>query len=92
VSAFVPSLQGQRDGVLRRREGARRKAGLFNTRLPSKGFQQMRTFAVRVRVATVFLIGRQPVHAVLAQNAMHGRTGDREAVKPLQIIGNLPWG
>ena len=42
-----------------------------------------------VRVAPVLLIRRQPVHAVLAQNAMHGRAGDRQAVKPLQVVGNL---
>src|SRR5262245_12532461 len=29
-----------------------------------------------VGVAPVFLIGRQPIHAVLAQNAMHRRGGD----------------
>jgi len=27
---------------------------------------------------------------VAAQNAMDGRTGDRQAVKPLQVIRNLP--
>ena len=43
-----------------------------------------------VRVPPVLLIRRQPVHAVPAQNAMHGGTGHRQAVKPLQIIGNLP--
>ena len=42
-----------------------------------------------VRVPPVFLIGRQPVHAVPAQNAMHRGTRDRQAVKPLQVIGNL---
>ena len=42
-----------------------------------------------VRVPPVLLIRRQPVHAVPAQNAMHGGTRHREAVKPLQIIGNL---
>jgi hypothetical protein len=42
-----------------------------------------------VRVTPVFLVRRQPVHAVLAQNAMHRRRSDGEVVKPLQIIGNL---
>jgi hypothetical protein len=27
---------------------------------------------------------------VLAQNAMDGRTGDREGVKPLQVVGIFP--
>ena len=42
-----------------------------------------------VRVPPVLLVGGQPVHAVPAQNAMHGGIGHRHAVKPLQIIGNL---
>ena len=42
-----------------------------------------------VRVPPVLLVGRQPVHAVTAQDAMHGGAGHRHAVKPLQIIGNL---
>src|SRR5688572_442714 len=36
-----------------------------------------------VRVPPVFLVGRQPVHAVFAQDAMDGRAGDRETVKSL---------
>ena len=44
-----------------------------------------------VCVPPVLLIGGQPVHAVLAQNAMNGGAGDREAVKPLQVVSNLPW-
>src|SRR5687767_3420862 len=44
---------------------------------------RLRLFVPRpaVRLAAVLLIGGQPVHPVLAQNAMDGRTGDREAVK-----------
>ena len=37
----------------------------------------------------MLLIGRQPVHPVLAQNAMHGRRGDRQLVKALQVVGDL---
>jgi hypothetical protein len=44
-----------------------------------------------VRVPPILLIRRQPVHAVLAQNAVHGRTSHRQAVKAIQIIGNLSW-
>jgi hypothetical protein len=36
-------------------------------------------------VGLMLLIGRQPVHAMCAQHAMHGRPGNPEVVKPLQI-------
>lgn len=37
----------------------------------------------------MLLIGREPVHPVLAQNAVHRRARHRDLVEPLQIVGDL---
>jgi hypothetical protein len=52
----------------------------------------LRLFVARpaVRKPAVLLVRWQAIHAVLAQNAMHRRAGDREVVKTLQVVGNLP--
>ena len=44
-----------------------------------------------LRVRAMLLIGRQPAHPVSAQNAMHRRRCDGEAVKALQV-GRNPGG
>jgi hypothetical protein len=42
------------------------------------------------RMRPVFLIRRQPIHAVTLQDPMHGRHGDGDRVKPLKVIRNAP--
>src|SRR5688572_308402 len=41
-----------------------------------------------LRVGTVLLIGREPMHPVLAEDAMYRRAGDDHLMKPLQIVGD----
>src|SRR5919108_2080091 len=41
-----------------------------------------------LHVRPIFLVGRQPVHPVLAQNAMHRRSGHAHLMKASQIVGN----
>ena len=36
----------------------------------------------------MLLIGRQPAQAMLAEEAMHGRAGDRDLMEPPQIVGD----
>jgi len=42
-----------------------------------------------VRVPPVLVVGRQPVHAVPLQNALHRGAGHRHPVKTFEIGGNL---
>src|SRR5437762_3624522 len=42
-------------------------------------------------VGWMLLIGRQPIHPMPAENPMHRGRGDRDAVKTLQVVGDLAW-
>ena len=41
-------------------------------------------------VGPILLIGRQPAHPMLDEEAMHRRRGERHAMKPFQVVGDLP--